>query len=66
MYFLYAFVVLVHLVMVSIVISSWDISPDNVKFGEVTRNGTIQIGIVVLGLLWAVIAFLSGVITVVY
>ncbi len=66
MYLLYAFVVFIHLVMVSIVISSWNVNRDNAKFGEITRKGTIQIGIVVLGLLWLAIAYLSGVITVVH
>ena len=65
-YLLYAFVVFIHLVMVSMIISSWDINSDNCKFGEVTRTGTIQISIVVLGLLWAGIAFAGGLITFVY
>lgn len=65
-YLLYAFVVFIHLVMVSIIISSWDINHDNAKFGEITRTGTIQISIVILGLLWLAIAYLSGVIVVVH
>ena len=66
MYFVYAFVVFLHAVIVLMIASSWNINSDNATFGEVTRKGTIQIGIVVLGLLWAGIAFASGAIKVVY
>ncbi len=66
MYFVYAFVVFIHVVIVTMIASSWNINPDNCKFGEVTRNGTIQIGIVMLGLIWAGIAFATEVIKVVH